>query len=241
MNIAERNITCEKVIFFSCLPSFQSKAACPSRLLMYWTHFNGYIMDSELDIFSVARPVYELKVPDDQFYRKLFQHIMTYHFMPPRSGSKQPTLANMEAVAALTLLVYPFLTSVTDTEKENIIMPGRFFKLLQYIEQHLDHNFSLKELAKQFNLNPIYLSNLFTKEMGVSLIKYCNNRRINRAIVLLSNTNYTISEIAYQLGAGNATSFSRLFKRHHGITPVEFRRTLHIHIASQEPIRHKRH
>jgi len=109
------------------------------------------------------------------------------------------------------------------------------FRLL--VQRILDKDFSLEELAKQFNLNPVYLSNLFAKEMGVSLIKYCNNRRINRAIVLLSNTNYTISEIAYQLGAGNAASFSRLFKRHHGITPVEFRRTLHIHIASQEPIR----
>lgn len=227
-----------KGYIFLMPPFVPIKASCPSRLLMYWTHFNGYIMDSELDIFSVARPIYELKVSDDKFYRNLFKHIMTYFTMPSRSGIKLPTLANMEAVAALTLLVYPFLSSVNDTEKENIIMPGRFFKLLHHIEQHLDHNFSLQELAKQFNLNPVYLSNVFAKEMGVSLIKYCNNRRINRAIVLLSNTNYTISEIAYQLGAGNATSFSRLFKRHHGITPVEFRRTLHIHIASQEPIRH---
>ncbi len=229
---------CKGSIFL--VPSFvPTKVSCPSRLLMYWANFNGYIMDSDLDIFSVVRPVYELKISDDNdsFYQKLFKHMLKYFVTPVRSGIKLPPLANMDAVAALTLLIYPFLNSVNDKEKKNIVMPGRFFKLLYYIEQHLEHNFSLQELAKQFSLNPIYLSNVFAKEMGVSLIKYCNNRRINRAVILLSNTDYAISEIAYQLGAGNATSFSRLFKRHHGVTPIEFRRNLRIHIASQNPIR----
>jgi AraC-like DNA-binding protein len=226
-----------KGFLFLVPPFVPTKVSCPSRLLMYWANFNTHIMDSELDIFSVVRPLYEFAVPDcdDKVYRKLFEHITKYFSKPVRSGIKLPPLAEMEAVAALTLLVFPFLNSVNDKEKQNVVMPGRFFKLLYYIEQHLGHNFSLKELAKQFNLNPVYLSNLFTRKIGVSLIKYCNNRRLNRAIILLSNTNYTISEIAYQLGAGNAASFSRLFKRHHGITPIEFRRSLQKPVAQRKP------
>ena len=203
-------------------PFVPTRVSCPSRLRMYWANFNGYIMNSDLDIFSVIRPLYEFEVPqeDDNFYRKLFEQVKKYFENSLRQGVKQSSLAKAEAVAALTLLVCPFLNSADEKEKQNIITPGRFFKLLYYIEQHLDHNFSLEELAAQFNLNPVYLSNIFAREMGVSLIKYCNNRRINRAVVLLGNTDYTIAEIAYRLGAGNATSFSRLFKRHHGITPA---------------------
>jgi AraC-like DNA-binding protein len=234
-----RNYHLRKGFFYLVPPFVPTKVECPSRLLMYWANFNAHIMDSELDIFSVTRPCYKLEVSDgeDSVYRRLFEHMTKYFSMPVRSGIKLPPLAEMEAVAALTLLVCPFLNSVNDKEKENIVMPGRFFKLLYYIEQHLGHNFSLKELAKQFSLNPVYLSNIFAREMGLPLIKYCNKRRINRAITLLSNTDYTISEIAYQLGAGNSASFSRLFKRHHGVTPIEFRRTLKKPVVRRKPIR----
>mgnify|MGYP002347874638 CR=1 FL=1 len=234
-----RNYHLRKGYLFLVPPFVPTKVSCQSRLLMYWANFNAHIMDSELDIFSVVRPLYELAVSDDDdpVYRKLFEHMTKYFTMPVRSGIKLPPLADMEAIAALTLLVCPFFNSVNDREKQNIVMPGRFFKLLYYIEQHLGHNFSLRELAKQFSLNPVYLSNVFAQEMGVSLIRYCNNRRINRAIILLSNTDYTISEIAYQLGAGNSASFSRLFKRHHGLTPIEFRKSLKPPVAQRKPIK----
>ena len=105
-------------------PFVPTKVSCQSRLLMYWANFNGHIMDSELDIFSIVRPVYELAVSadDDNVYRKLFEHMTKYFTMTIRSGIKLPPLADMEAVAALTLLVYPFLNSVNDKEKQNIVM-----------------------------------------------------------------------------------------------------------------------
>lgn len=73
------------------------------------------------------------------------------------------------------------------------------------------------------HLNPTYLSNLFSEKFGISLIQYCNNRRIVRATDLLIHTDYSIEEIAWRQGAESTAAFSRLFKRHVGCSPVRFR------------------
>jgi YesN/AraC family two-component response regulator len=139
----------------------------------------------------------------------------------------------MERKSALTILLLPFLRIINSGKELNsIAYPGKFAGLLAFIEEHLEEKLSLEKLAKTLNLNPTYLSNTFAQEMGLPLIKYCNERRIRRAIDLMWNSNYSFSEIAYRTGAENVSAFSRLFKRHIGISPQEFRRNIRTHSNS---------
>lgn len=88
------------------------------------------------------------------------------------------------------------------------------------------HESSLKvsTLAEQTNCTPDYLSWLFHRETGMTLNRYINNLRLNRASDLLKNTDYAVSEIAWICGFRSPAYFSRIFSREFGTAPGNFRR-----------------
>ena len=92
-----------------------------------------------------------------------------------------------------------------------------------YITQNLSSNLSREQLAKQFFLNPDYLTRLFKKETKSSLQTYILKERIKKAKFLLETTDLTISEVHEQSGFSNSSYFSKMFKRETRMTPQEYR------------------
>lgn len=99
-------------------------------------------------------------------------------------------------------------------------------KMIHYIHMNLTQEISLEELSKQMNMNVSYISNLFKKETGMTIIYYLNHQRINHAAYLLRNTQYNISDIAQQVGIYDLNYFSRIFKKYIGSTPTQYRKMI---------------
>lgn len=97
-------------------------------------------------------------------------------------------------------------------------------KLLKHIEENYKIDLNLREISDKLNINPIYLGQLFQKEMGILFSDYLNNFRINKAKDLLANTSLKASEIGELVGYSNKNYFYRKFKTIVGITPSEWRR-----------------
>ena len=95
-----------------------------------------------------------------------------------------------------------------------------------YIARNLSDDLSREQLARQFFLNPDYLSRLFKKETGYSLQSYIVEERIKKAKFLLETTELSISEIHEQSGFANSSYFSKIFKRETGLTPQEYRQQI---------------
>jgi two-component system response regulator YesN len=91
------------------------------------------------------------------------------------------------------------------------------------VAQHYDRPLSLTWLAGQVYLNPSYLSRLFKRLAGVTLIHYINQVRINRAKELLLTSNMKVSDIAACTGFESPSYFNQAFKRQAGIAPIDFR------------------
>lgn len=96
-------------------------------------------------------------------------------------------------------------------------------KVKRYIALHISDNPSREDLANYVFLNPDYLSRLFKKEMGMTLISYCQDMRLQYIKNLLSKTDMNIGKIAMQLGYSNFSHFTRAFKELTGISPTEYR------------------
>ena len=94
----------------------------------------------------------------------------------------------------------------------------------KYIEDHLDEELDRDTLASMVYLNADYLSHLFKKDTGTSLINYIIDRRIARSKELLSKGEMSIRDIALTCGFQNISYFSRQFKKSTGMTPREFRK-----------------
>ena len=199
------------------------RVGCPKYLVKYWGHFNVFMPDSQLDIFTFTEPLRIINDEKPEFTISLCEILCrSYRISRETPGH---ALNDMEGRSALTLLLMPFIK-----EEQNTLLVSqkisRLAPLLSYIEKHLSEGLSLQQLADFCNLNPVYLSNLFAAKMGLPLMKYCNQRSIHRALELMWSGKYSFAEVAYRVGAENVTAFSRLFKKHTGVSPREMQKQI---------------
>ena len=95
--------------------------------------------------------------------------------------------------------------------------------VLQLIEREYSSEITLESIARQVYLSPGYLSRLFKKYMGKSIIKHITSIRLERAGELLLSTNKKITDIGKEVGYPNFAYFSALFKNSYGKTPSQYR------------------
>lgn len=98
----------------------------------------------------------------------------------------------------------------------------------QYIADHYDNaDLSLNHLSAAFELNPKYVSHLFKEEFGEKFVEYVANVRMEKAKELLASTELSIQEVALKVGYTHSFSFIRVFKKHVGMTPGDYRKRMH--------------
>ena len=93
-----------------------------------------------------------------------------------------------------------------------------------YIAQNLHTHFTLNELSAMVFLSSSYLSTIFTKEEGVTLIDYINKQKVDLACNYLSTENFNISELSAMLSFENSNYFSKVFKKYTGFSPSAYKR-----------------
>ena len=96
--------------------------------------------------------------------------------------------------------------------------------ICSYLEECYSSDLSRDEVAGLFDISSNYLSNLFKSQSGTSFSRYINQLRIKRACHLLRNFNQTLDEVAFSCGYHESAYFCRVFKKHTGSTPGEYRR-----------------
>ncbi len=96
----------------------------------------------------------------------------------------------------------------------------------QYVRTHVDEKILLQDAASAAGLSPSYLSALFKKEYNQNFMDFVNETKMNRACQLIREGRYRVYEISYMLGFENAYYFTRVFRRHVGMTPTEYQRGL---------------
>ncbi|QWH01419.1 helix-turn-helix domain-containing protein [Bacillus mycoides] len=92
-----------------------------------------------------------------------------------------------------------------------------------YIFTHLYGDITLTILAEIVTLNPSYLSSLFKKEVGISLNEYIQRAKVDESKKLMTYTRHSISEISTLLNFHDQSHFTKIFKKHTGISPKQFK------------------
>jgi AraC family transcriptional regulator len=99
-------------------------------------------------------------------------------------------------------------------------------QVLHHINDLLEHDLSIAELAATVQMSPNYFAGLFKQSTGLSPHQYVTQRRIETAKQLLANLNLPLIEIAQQVGFSNQSHFSTVFRKHVGLTPKSFRQAI---------------
>ncbi|NRA65653.1 MAG: helix-turn-helix transcriptional regulator [Pseudobacteriovorax sp.] len=100
----------------------------------------------------------------------------------------------------------------------------QFKKVLDFIKQNYSQTFGLDELAKEAGISRHHFSRLFKETTGRSPMQFVLEYRVQKAKLLLSKQNVTLSEIAAQCGFSDQAHFSRAFKAEYGRPPKSFRK-----------------
>lgn len=123
-------------------------------------------------------------------------------------------------------LVQAYSGFFTDDKAEK----GRYSQLIeqvkQYSEMNLSEELSVAKAAALVNMSESYFSHIFKSEEGVAYMDYINGCRMQKATMLLQNTDMMVSEIAEKVGIDNANYFSAQYKKRTGKSPSEFRKML---------------
>lgn len=103
---------------------------------------------------------------------------------------------------------------------------GRPRYMLQYIQQHLHQPelLTLEAIAAKFHISPKYAGRFFKRNFGEDYKQYLTKSRLRTVEDLLLNSGMTVKEIAAQTGYVDSCYLSRLFKRHYGVTPLQYRK-----------------
>ena len=92
-----------------------------------------------------------------------------------------------------------------------------------FIREHSEQKFSLDEIAGALYVNRNYLSRVFKRETGKTLLWYHNAVRCEKAKQLLSGSDLPVSEVGAAVGFVSSAHFSHLFKKMTGIAPSAWR------------------
>ena len=104
----------------------------------------------------------------------------------------------------------------------------QYEKLTQLMEQdqlYKNANLSLRDLAKELNLHPNYLSQIINEKGGVSFYDYINTYRVEefkKLIEIPENKKFTLMSLALDCGFNSKSSFNRNFKKITGQIPSQF-------------------
>lgn len=126
--------------------------------------------------------------------------------------------------AAFNYLSDTFLNLLGEYREEQDNRSTRPVKVAQlYIEEHYMEPLTLEEIAKEIGLNESYLSSIFKKQVGKSLIDYLTHVRIQHAKELLIDPERSIEDISDEVGFSDPKYFTRRFKKYTGVSPRAYR------------------
>ncbi len=96
--------------------------------------------------------------------------------------------------------------------------------MIKYIDAHIGERITLEDIGKNVHLSREYISYLFKKELGKTVIEYINGRKMLIAKNMIQTGDMTLNDIAESLGYENYGYFSRVFKKHFSTSPKAYKR-----------------
>ena len=104
--------------------------------------------------------------------------------------------------------------------------PGYLTDMKALFDESFDREYTLDDLAKEFNVSKYRLCREFSNAFGMPPVQYLNHRRIQIATQLLLTTDLKIHEVGSRVGIDNTNHFISLFRKIHGTTPLEYKQRM---------------
>lgn len=177
--------------------------------LYFWIHFTGHSVENILKGFGIKNGKNcgnGRKNEVEKLFRMLLDELKT---------------CSSNATKYATALLYSLISLLSEEAKREY----HFTRAIAMLE-NLKDNTGVESLAEIYGITPEHFIRAFKKFYGTTPLEYRITFRLSYAKNLLIDTDFSVSEIARQCGFSDQFYFSRLFKKHNGVSPQRYRSTL---------------
>jgi AraC-like DNA-binding protein len=140
--------------------------------------------------------------------------------------AENTTESTVLAICAIIQLLAILNQILADQKAENIAVSSgnkRINEVIRYLNQNYTKQLSIEMIAAQFHFSKYHLCREFKEYVGTTIWEYLIYRRLIVFNQLVCR-NYSLEEACYQVGFHNYSNFYRLYKKHMGITPTQYKR-----------------
>lgn len=211
---------------------------CESHFVHYYLHlYEDLQPNNPISLFD--QWIFPTEIPAEKLEKELIQHL--YEMNPsmrlPQSDpasydndsvlirnilrNKQRAFCNkVESRGILYQLLAHFLKNAQPHNKES---NDRIQRSLVFVQNNVYNDIQLKQMADIACMSVDHFIRLFKKEVGVTPLQYINQKKMEKAQLMLVTETVLVKDIAYLLGFNDYSYFIRLFKKIVGITPKQYR------------------
>ena len=238
--VTMRGRTCQlRPGYIYLIPPFEPHSTfCSGRFVHYYVHIYEDGMGGSA-LFEENDFPFEIKAQKDDeglFERlaDLNQSMTLKHFNPDVYDNSntlaQSIIQNKQRPDWLKIesrgITYQVCSRFMErTKAKPFTKDQRILKSIRSINDNLAGHHTVAHLAEEAGLSVEYYIRLFSKVIGVTPLLYINQKRIERAQLLLLTTGHKVREVALSLGYTDNSYFVRAFKRVTGMTPTEYRKS----------------
>ncbi len=193
------------------------KTIIPNKLCLAKINPETYMEKTEWEKMRIFSPVI---TPDMETYQNLKTDFvsMIEEYISRKKGYEYAVRLHQNSI---------LLTIYRDTElyKEDATKDIFLLNAVNsFLEENYDKKLELEELAKTCHLSKYYFAHKIKEITGMSFVNYVTAFRLEKAIILLKETDISITDIALKCGFGSLRSFNRCFLSAYKITPLKYRK-----------------
>ncbi len=183
----------------------------------FWVHFTGSDVDQILSYYQLPDNktiFYSGTSPD---YQWLFEQMIR---------ELQLCRANYQELLIMLLRHIFLLVNryLKEESKSGVDALNDIERSIRYFNENYTQNINVEEYAKSLHISPCWFNRRFKQVTKITPLQYILSVRLANAKMLLETKDYNVTETAYAVGFNNPLYFSRLFTKHIGISPSEYKK-----------------
>lgn len=185
---------------------------------VYWVHFTGNNVTNILKTYGITNKMRVLSIGTTFEYARIFKQMI---LELQRCQTHYPELLTL-LLLQLLILMHRQLTRDHQTQNEYLDKEMGF--AMKFFNDNYRTEINIEEYATKRGMSVSWFIRNFKQYTHTTPMQYIVARRITNAQMLLETTNYNITEIGHLVGYDNPLYFSRIFKKHMGTSPSDYRK-----------------
>lgn len=219
-NGKEQMITAGNMVIYRPLEEQHYYYYSTDHTEFYWMHFTGNNVENILYKYGITKDMHVIHTGTSLEYKNIFLQIIKELKLCKEDYEE----LLMNYLQHLLILIHRAITSTPRSKPSSLI--HEMDAAVRYFHENYNKPISIENYAAEHHMSVSWFIRNFKDYTNSTPTQYLLTLRIQNAQTLLESTSYNVTEIAEIVGYDNPLYFSRIFKKHNGMSPSDFRKQL---------------